>query len=53
MSGAIKLACIENGMTINDVKPNAVRIMPPLTISNQEINEALGIFDKVFANIKV
>jgi predicted acetylornithine/succinylornithine family transaminase len=53
MAGAIKLACIENGMTINDVKPNAVRIMPPLTISNQEINEALGIFDKVFANIKV
>ena len=53
MSGVIKLTCIENGMTINDVKPNAVRIMPPLTISNQEINEALGIFDKVFANIKV
>jgi predicted acetylornithine/succinylornithine family transaminase len=53
MSGAIKLACIDNGMTINDVKPNAVRIMPPLIISNKEIDEALAIFDKVFSEVKV
>jgi acetylornithine/N-succinyldiaminopimelate aminotransferase len=53
MSGAIKLACIENGMTINDVKSNAVRIMPPLTISNKEIDEALAILDKVFGEVKV
>jgi 4-aminobutyrate aminotransferase-like enzyme len=46
-------ACIENGMTVNNVKPNAVRIMPPLTISNKEIDEALSIFDKVFAGVKV
>ena len=50
---SIKLACIEKGMTINDVKPNAVRIMPPLTISNKEIDEALGIFEKVFAEVKI
>jgi predicted acetylornithine/succinylornithine family transaminase len=53
MSQSIMAACIENGMTVNNVKPNAVRIMPPLTISNKEIDEALSIFDKVFAGVKV
>jgi 4-aminobutyrate aminotransferase-like enzyme len=44
---------VENGMMVNNVKPNAVRIMPPLTISTKEIDEALAIFDKVFAGVKV
>ena len=53
ISQSVMAACIENGMTVNNVKPNAVRIMPPLTISNKEIDEALSIFDKVFAGVKV
>ena len=53
MSQSIMAACVEKGLMVNNVKPNAVRIMPPLTISNKEIDEALSIFDKVFANVKV
>jgi acetylornithine/succinyldiaminopimelate/putrescine aminotransferase len=53
MSQSIMAACVKNGMMVNNVKPNAVRVMPPLTISNKEIDEALGIFDKVFAEVKV
>ena len=53
MSQSIMAACIKNGMMVNNVKPNAVRVMPPLTISNKEIDEALHIFDKVFAEVKV
>ena len=53
ISKSIMAACIENGMMVNNVKANAVRVMPPLTISNQEIDEALSIFDKVFAGVKV
>jgi acetylornithine/N-succinyldiaminopimelate aminotransferase len=49
---SVRVACMEKGMLVNNVKPNAIRIMPALTISNQEIDEALGIFDKVFSNIK-
>jgi predicted acetylornithine/succinylornithine family transaminase len=49
---SVRVACMENGMLVNNVKPNAIRIMPALTINNQEIDEALGIFDKVFSNIK-
>jgi 4-aminobutyrate aminotransferase-like enzyme len=53
LAAAIKLTCIENGLMVNDVKPNAIRIMPPLNISKQEIDEALSILDKVFAEIKL
>ena len=53
ISKSIMAACVENGMMVNNVKANAVRVMPPLTISNQEIDEALSIFDKVFAGVKV
>jgi predicted acetylornithine/succinylornithine family transaminase len=53
ISQSVMAACVENGMMVNNVKPNAVRIMPPLTISDKEIDEALGIFDKVFAEVKV
>jgi acetylornithine/N-succinyldiaminopimelate aminotransferase len=52
MSKSIMAACVENGMMVNNVKANAVRVMPPLTISNEEIDEALSIFDKVFAAVK-
>ena len=50
---SVMAACVENGLMVNNVKPNAVRVMPPLTINNQEIDEALSILDKVFAGVKV
>jgi acetylornithine/N-succinyldiaminopimelate aminotransferase len=52
ISQSVMKSCVEKGMMVNNVKPNAVRIMPPLTISNKEIDEALSIFDQVFAGIK-
>ncbi|MGP8080595.1 MAG: aspartate aminotransferase family protein [Dehalococcoidales bacterium] len=50
---SIRDTCIAEGMLVNNVKPNAIRVMPALTISNKEIDEALAIFDKVFAGVKV
>ena len=50
---SIRDTCIADGMLVNNVKPNAIRVMPALTISNKEIDEALAIFDKVFAGVKV
>ena len=50
---SVLTACVENGMLVNCVKPNAIRIMPALTISEQEIDESLSIFDKVFATLKI
>jgi len=44
-------ACLENGMLVNCVKPNALRFMPPLIIGNSDVDEALGILDKSLSGI--
>ncbi len=45
------MACLKEGMLVNRVKPNALRFMPPLTIGKREVDEALGILDKVLSGI--
>jgi len=44
-------ACIKNGLLINKLKPSAIRFVPPLIISNKEVDEALGILDKALSTI--
>lgn len=44
-------ACLENGMLVNRLKPNAIRLIPPLIISNSEVDEALAILDKSLSSI--
>lgn len=44
--------CIENGMLINKLKTNAIRFIPPLVMTTEEADEALGILDKVLDKIK-
>jgi len=36
-------ACLERGLLVNKVKPNAIRLMPPLIITPAEIKEAVSI----------
>jgi len=43
------LACLKEGLLVNPVKPNALRFMPPLIITNKDVDEALTILEKVFA----
>ena len=43
--------CLENGLLVNRVKPNALRFMPPLIIGNSEVDEAINILDKVLAAV--
>jgi len=47
----LKMACLDSGLLVNDVKSNALRFMPPLNITKAEINEALGILDKALAAV--
>lgn len=42
---SIVLACLDKGLLINKVKPNAIRLMPPLIIGEQEVDQALGILE--------
>jgi predicted acetylornithine/succinylornithine family transaminase len=44
-------SCMERGLLLNPVKPNAIRFMPPLTIAKREIDEAIAILDKVLAKV--
>jgi len=48
---SLVIACLERGLLVNRVKPNALRFMPPLIIDNKEVDEALGILDKALASV--
>ncbi len=47
----VLLACLERGLLINRVKPNAIRLMPPLIIGRDEVDRAMGVLDGVFSGI--
>jgi predicted acetylornithine/succinylornithine family transaminase len=40
---ALAQRCLENGLLVNDVKPNALRLMPALIITKPEIDEAIDM----------
>jgi acetylornithine/N-succinyldiaminopimelate aminotransferase len=48
---SLVMACLERGLLVNQVKPNALRFMPPLIIGNKEVDRALGILDKALAGV--
>jgi acetylornithine/N-succinyldiaminopimelate aminotransferase len=41
----VTLDCLANGLIVNNVRPNAVRLAPPLTVSEAEVDEAVGIIE--------
>jgi len=43
------LACMEEGLLVNRVKPNALRFMPPLIITEKDVDEALEILETVLS----
>jgi acetylornithine/N-succinyldiaminopimelate aminotransferase len=43
--------CLESGLLVNDVKPNALRLMPALTITRNEIDEAVEILDMALSRL--
>lgn len=45
-------ACLERGLLVNRVKPNALRFIPPLIITDKEVDEALDILDKALSGIR-
>jgi len=48
---AVVMACLERGLLVNRVKPNALRFMPPLIITKAEVDEALGILAEALASV--
>jgi len=48
---ALVTACLERGLLVNQLKPNALRFMPPLIIGKKEVDEALGILGEALGGI--
>ena len=48
---SVLLACLERGLLVNQLKPNALRFIPPLIIGDEEINEAVNILDKALSSV--
>jgi len=48
---AVRL-CLEEGLLANNVKPTALRLMPPLTIMEEELDRAVEIVDRVLGRIE-
>ncbi len=47
----LRKACLEQGLLVNDVKPNALRFIPPLIITKKDVDEALDILDRVLTQV--
>jgi predicted acetylornithine/succinylornithine family transaminase len=47
---AVAAACLEAGLVLNAVTPTALRLAPPLTISDGEIDEAVSILRGVLGS---
>jgi acetylornithine/N-succinyldiaminopimelate aminotransferase len=46
------LACLDRGLLVNKVKPNALRFMPPLIITEKEVDKAVGILEGALGEIQ-
>ncbi len=46
------LACLDRGLLVNKVKPNALRFMPPLIITEKEVDEAVNILSDALEKIR-
>ncbi len=45
------MACLERGLLVNKLKPNAIRFIPPLIIGRKEVDEALAIVDEALVSV--
>jgi len=42
---------LKHGMLIGHLKANAIRLIPPLIITNKDVDKAIGILDEVFSEV--
>ncbi len=49
----VMMACLNEGLLVNQLKPNTLRFIPPLIISSSNVDEALGILERTLSGIKV
>ena len=48
---SVVTSCLDGGLLVNRLKPNAIRFMPPLIIGKEEVDEALDILGRALSSI--
>ncbi len=48
---ALAAACLAAGLVVNGVTPTSIRLAPPLTVAESEIDEAVGILTEVLRDL--
>mgnify|MGYP001416600260 CR=1 FL=1 len=43
------MSCLEKGLLLNKVKPNVLRFIPPLIVTEAEVDEAIGLLEEVLS----
>jgi acetylornithine/succinyldiaminopimelate/putrescine aminotransferase len=51
IAASVLAACLERGLLVNRVKPNALRFMPPLIIGKDEVDEAVNIVAQALSSL--
>ena len=51
IAAAVAATCLKHGLLVNQLKPNALRLMPPLIITAEEASQAVDIIDKSLAEV--
>ncbi len=51
IAGSLLTGCLDRGLLVNRVKPNALRFIPPLIIGNGEVDKAISILDGAISSI--
>lgn len=47
----VLMECLKKGLLVNKLKPDAVRMIPPLIIDNKDVDTAIGILDDVLSRV--
>ncbi|MBI5834338.1 MAG: aspartate aminotransferase family protein [Armatimonadetes bacterium] len=51
VANVLRDACAERGLVVNAVRPNALRLLPPLTIGRAQVDEAVAILDAAITSL--
>ena len=51
LADAVQEACTRRGLLVNRLRPSALRFMPPLIITRDEVDEGVDILEKALAEV--
>ena len=51
IAGDVLAACLERGLLVNRVRPNALRLMPPLVVTDDEIDRGAAILEDAIGSV--